>query len=104
MSERPPSDRRSVDRPNDWLYDTLTRMEETELRHAKEIREAYHGLLKKFEDHEKVDDGVEKRVTKIEILREAEGKELIKASAIVSIMASGLIVALVQAVKSFFGH
>ena len=44
-------ERRNADRPNDWLFDTLSRMEGAEQRHSVEVRKQIAEVLKKLEEH-----------------------------------------------------
>ena len=40
-----------MERPDDWLFDTLHRMEESENRHSNEVRAQIASVLRKLEDH-----------------------------------------------------
>lgn len=101
----PNGERRHPDRPNDWLFDTLDRMEKTENRHAAEQRMSIANVLQRLEEHIEEDRLVENRVFKMETQREEEAKNRISqdgetrrratwiaaaVSAILNIMALGL--------------
>lgn len=48
---RAADDRRDENRPHDWLFDTLTRMEDSEQRHSNELRSQIAHVLVKLEAH-----------------------------------------------------
>lgn len=51
--------RNNEERPNDWLFETLSRMEATQIRHANEARAAIAELTRKIEEHIKDDHTVQ---------------------------------------------
>ena len=84
-----------------WLQETLRRMEESEQRHASELKYRLEQLSERFEQHVQDDQIVENRVLVIETQRNHEEKQTIKRSTITAlIVASGLNVAW-EAIKRY---
>jgi len=89
-------------RPDGWLFDTLSRMEATEMRHANEMRALWVDMMRKLEAHERETHAVEKRVLVIETQRESEGNDLLRMSALMAGVISALFAAGAEGVKRLF--
>ena len=80
------------DRPDDWLFETLNRLEAQQVRHASELRNdmqrGFDGLRKDFKDHEVNDQRVENRVLTLENERDERRKQIISRTTLVGLLAA----------------
>lgn len=67
------------------------------------VNERFNALEHRLAQQEHEDRGVEKRVTVIEVLREAEDKQALKRATWVGMLSSMLLTAVIQTIRYFFG-
>ncbi len=78
-------------RPDDWLFDTLNRLEAQQVRHAAEIRSemrtGFEGVKQEFRAHEHEDRRVADRVLTLENERDERRKQIISRTTMIAIIA-----------------
>lgn len=80
------------DLPHDWLFQTLTRLEERMSAHQAENRQGFADLGNKL-------DGVRQRVTRIEAAAEAEEKQAVRRGAWAGVGAGAVVSGVIEAVR-----
>lgn len=90
-------------RPDDWLFDSINRLEQTEIRHAAELRAEMQRGFQKLEDaltkHEQDDKEVADRVLMIETERAMEAKQATKQGMWAGLLAAAGISGAIEAAK-----
>lgn len=81
-----------ADRPDDWLFETLHRLEATEIRHAGEMRAdmqaGFAALRLDFKTHETNDRLVENRVLTLENERDERRKQMMSRATMMALLAA----------------
>jgi len=93
-------------RPDDWLFDTLNRLEATQTRHASEIRTemraGFDRLGKDLQAHEVEDRALANDVLIIKTQRASEAAQAFKRSSFISILTASGVTGLFKVVDHFF--
>lgn len=90
-------------RPDDWLFDTLNRMEETEARHHKENALRLDAAIRRMDEHEerqrkRLDEHSERLIV-IETERKREKDEAVTRAGFQSLGIGTLLIAFWEVIK-----